>query len=268
MTLNWHGDDPILMGIVNVTPDSFSDGGKYLKADDAIAHGLKLHQEGAAILDIGGESTRPGSDPVPPEQELQRVIPVVKALRDCGSLISIDTRNASVMKAAIDAGAGLVNDVSALEHDPASMDIIVQSEVMVSLMHMKGDPRTMQDNPHYDNVLQEVYDYLEERIAACIEAGIDQNRIIIDPGIGFGKTLEHNLTLLKKIDFFRSLGVKILLGASRKRFIETLSAKAAAHDRVGGSIAACLSAYQKGIRLFRVHDVKETAQALAVFRAL
>lgn len=263
----WNADEPVLMGVVNVTPDSFSDGGKYLQAERAIEHGLRLRDEGAGILDIGGESTRPGAAPVDAKEEIARVLPVLRGLKDCGVPLSVDTRNALTMKAAIDAGVSIVNDVSSLEHDPESLPVIASSEVFICLMHMKGRPQTMQDDPQYEDVLREIYGYLEGRIAACLEAGIDRNRIMIDPGIGFGKTLEQNLIILKNIDFFNTLDVPLLLGVSRKRFIGALCSGAGAEERMPGSIAACLSAYDKGVRLFRVHDVAETKQALTVYRA-
>lgn len=257
--------DPILMGIVNVTPDSFSGDGK-LQAEAAIAHGLKLHREGAAILDIGGESTRPGAASVTIDEEIRRVVPVVEGLRNCGAAISVDTRHAAVMKAALKAGATMINDVSALEGE-GSLAVAAKSNALICLMHKKGEPQTMQTNPQYEDVLKDVYDYLAGRIKACTNIGVSKDRLLIDVGVGFGKTLEHNLTLLKNIDHFASLGVPILLGVSRKRFIEALSPGAGADQRVPGSIAAVLAAYAKGVRIFRVHDVAETAQALTVFRA-
>lgn len=261
-------DEPILMGIVNVTPDSFSDGGLYEKASAAIQHGLKLQEDGAHILDIGGESTRPGAKPITVEEEIARVVPVIEGLKDCGTLISIDTRHAATMRAALKAGASMVNDVSALEGDADSLSIVANSGAFVCLMHMKGDPQSMQDDPHYENVFQEVYDYLESRIDACVKAGVAQNRIVVDPGIGFGKTLEHNLILMNQIGEFRRLGVPVLLGASRKRFIQAIHPQATTDKRLAGSLAACLAAYGEGIRLFRVHDVAETAQALAVYEQI
>ena len=256
--------DPVLMGIVNVTPDSFSDGGLYLDPMKAIEHGRRLVAEGAKILDIGGESTRPGSAPVSPDEEQKRIIPVLEGLKDCGAILSVDTRNASTMQAALKAGAGMINDVSSLTHDPESLSVVAESNCRVCLMHMRGDPKTMQDQPVYDDVLAEIYDYLEARIAACERAGVNRNRILIDPGIGFGKTLEHNLIILKNLNYFDSLNVPLLLGASRKRFIEYLCPGTASEDRLPGSLAACIAAYNQGVRHFRVHDVVETAQALTV----
>ncbi len=259
-------NDFTLMGIVNVTPDSFSDGGRYLDPQKAIDHGLRLVDEGADILDIGGESTRPGSAAVAPEEEQERVIPVLEGLRNCGAVLSIDTRNASTMKAAIRAGAGYVNDISALTHDPESLPVVAGSDCLVCLMHMQGDPKTMQDAPVYEDVAREVYAYLENRIAQCEEAGVNRSRLVIDPGIGFGKTLEHNIILLNNIDKFLSLDVPVLLGASRKRFIDALCPTKGAENRLPGSLAACIAAYGKGVRHFRVHDVAETAQALTIYR--
>jgi len=258
-------DGPILMGIVNVTPDSFSDGGKFFEPEKAIAHGLSLAAEGAHILDIGGESMRPGAEPVSVEEELRRVLFVIEGLKNCGAMISIDTRHAAVMDAAIKAGAGMVNDVSALTHDPESMGVVGQAGVYVCLMHMKGDPRTMQNNPYYDDVFAEVYGYLLSRIGACRTNDIQMNRIIADPGIGFGKNLEHNLTLLNRMKEFESLGVKIMLAASRKRFIEAITGEAGVEHRLAGSLAAAVGGYMRGAKVFRVHDVKETKQALEVF---
>jgi dihydropteroate synthase len=259
-------DEPVLMGIVNVTPDSFSDGGLYASTESAIRHGLRLRDEGAHILDIGGESTRPGAAPVSIEEEIARVVPVIEGLKEAGAIISVDTRHAAVMRAAINAGASMVNDVSALEGDSDSLSVVAELDVYVCLMHMKGEPQTMQDDPHYDDVFQEVYDYLKSRIDVCQNAGIPASRIMIDPGIGFGKALEHNLILLKRLGEFKTLGVPMLLGASRKRFIQGLCPNAVTDKRLPGSLAVCLSAYNQGINIFRVHDVAETAQALNVFR--
>ena len=261
-------DEPVLMGVVNVTPDSFSDGGQFFDPQKAIDHGLRLRDEGAKILDIGGESTRPNAIPVTLEEEQRRVIPVIEGLRNCGVLISVDTRNSSTMRAAIEAGAGMVNDVSALTHDPESLSVVASSGVYVCLMHMKGNPQTMQNNPHYDDVMGEVYGFLAARMVACRDAGVTFNRIMVDPGIGFGKRLEDNIKILKNIDKFHELNSPVLFGASRKRFISDICATIHPHDRIFGSVAAVLSAYQKGVRIFRVHDVMETKQALDVFRAI
>lgn len=266
--IKWTGDDPILMGIVNVTPDSFSDGGRYLDTEKAVAHGLRLRAEGANILDIGGESTRPGAAPVSVEEEIARVVPVIQGLAGCGALLSVDTRNAATMRAAVGAGAGMINDISALTHDLDALAVAVETGAYVCLMHMQGEPQTMQADPVYKDVFAEVYGYLEGRIAACALAGVNRSRIVIDPGIGFGKSLEHNIILLNRLRDFKSLGVPLLLGASRKRFIEALCPNTSSDRRLPGSLAACLAAYSKGIRAFRVHDVAETAQALAVYHAI
>ncbi len=261
-------NQPVIMGIVNVTPDSFSDGGLYLDPKQAIEHGKKLHREGAAILDIGGESTRPGAKPVSIDEEISRVVPVLEGLRETGAILSIDTRHAEVMKAAIGAGATFINDITALTHDPNSMEIARKSGAFVCLMHMQGTPETMQTDPQYDDVFAEVYAYLKARIEACVAAGISRDRLYIDPGIGFGKTLDHNLVLLKRVGEFQVLGVPVLLGASRKRFIEHIDPTAVNGARFPGSLAACLSAYNSGIRYFRVHDVAETVQALKVYASI
>lgn len=261
---------PILMGVVNVTPDSFSDGGNFFDPKMAIEHGLKLIKEGADILDIGGESTRPNATPVSIEEEQARVIPVIEGLKKAGikALISIDTRNADTMQKAIDTGVDIVNDISALTYDINSMDVVSKAQVLVILMHMKGTPETMQNNPQYGDVVGEVYDYLSGRIKSCLAAGIDQSRIVIDPGIGFGKTLQNNLTLLKNLDKFHDLGCPVILGASRKSFIEKICPNTPANERLAGSITAALSGVSQGVQIFRVHDVKETRQAFAVHQAI
>ncbi len=257
--------EPVLIGIVNVTPDSFSDGGKFLDPAAAIAHGKRLIAEGAHILDIGGESTRPGSVAITVEEEQARILPVIRALAADGAFISVDTRNAATMRAALSAGAVMVNDVSALEHDPDAMAAVAESGCAVCLMHMNGSPDSMQSAPFYQDVLGEIYAYLEARVAACVAAGVNRNCIIIDPGVGFGKTLDHNLILLSRLKDFQALGVPVLLGASRKRFIEALCPGASVDKRLPGSLAAVLAGYSQGTRIFRVHDVSETAQALRVF---
>jgi dihydropteroate synthase len=266
--IDWTANDPIFMGIVNVTPDSFSDGGQYLDARKAIEHGFKLQKQGAHILDIGGESTRPGAAPVSIDEEISRIVPVIEGLKDCGALLSVDTRNAATMRAAIEAGAGMINDVTALEHDQDSLMVAKETGVYVCLMHMKGVPQTMQDAPVYGDVFEEVYAYLKERIDVCLHKGLSRKRLIVDPGIGFGKTLEHNLILLKRLKDFGELGMPLLLGASRKRFIGQLSPEASPEARLPGSLAVCMSAYNKGVRMFRVHDVAETRQALTVYKAI
>ncbi len=262
-------DRPRLMGIVNVTPDSFSDGGLWLDPGAAVAHGLQLEAEGADILDIGGESTRPGAEPIGVEEELRRVMPVVAALAGQVRVpISIDTRNAEVMRRAVDAGARIVNDVAALGHDPDALRLGAESGLPVVLMHAQGDPRTMQLDPSYDDVVLDVYDWLEARIAVCEAAGIPRERIVVDPGIGFGKTVAHNLALLASLSIFHGLGCPILLGASRKSFIGRLSGGAPADRRVPGSVAAALLGAAQGVQILRVHDVAATRQALAVWEAV
>ena len=256
-----------LMGIVNVTPDSFSDGGDFLEADRAAVHAKRLVAEGAEIVDIGGESTRPGSLEVPLEEERRRVLPVLERLADLGAAISVDTRKAALMREAVEAGADFVNDVSALTHDGASLGVVATLGCPVILMHARGDPRTMQDAPFYDDVLLEVYDYLEGRIEAAVAAGIERQRIVVDPGIGFGKSLDHNLALLAGLSLFHGLGVPILLGASRKRIIGSISGKRDPKERVPGSIAVALVGASQGVQMLRIHDVEATRQALDVWRA-
>ncbi len=265
-------DPPIIMGIVNATPDSFSDGGAFLDPAAAIAHGAAMIAAGARIIDIGGESTRPGAAQVPVEEEIRRVIPVIAGLRaraeNAGAIISIDTRNAATMAAALNAGAAVVNDVSALTHDPRAMEIVARSGAPVVLMHMQGEPATMQRAPSYDDIALDVYDYLEGRIAACREAGISSDRIVVDPGIGFGKTTAQNLALLSQISLFHGLGAPLLIGVSRKGFIGKLSAGEPPAGRLPGSLAAALACVGQGAQILRVHDVGETAQALKIALAL
>ena len=259
---------PRIMGIVNVTPDSFSDGGAFSSTNAAIAHGLQLAADGADILDIGGESTRPGALPVPLEEELARVIPVIEGLSGkTHARISVDTRKADVMRAAANAGADIINDVSALMHDARALEVAAETTLPIILMHAQGDPRTMQEQPTYDHVLLDVFDFLEARIEACRRAGISPNRLVIDPGIGFGKTLAHNLELMAGISLFHGMGVPVLVGASRKRFIGTISRVEAAANRVHGSVAAALAAVSQGVQIVRVHDVKATREALDVWMA-
>ena len=257
-----------IMGIVNVTPDSFSDGGRHETTEGAIAWGLRLAESGADLLDIGGESTRPGAAPVDPQDEIRRVVPVIRELANRGLLLSIDTRHANVMAAALEAGAHIINDITALEGDPAAVRVAVQSGAPVIVMHMRGtDPRTMQDDPSYGDVVAEVYRYLGNRIAALEAAGISKARLCVDPGIGFGKTPAHNLALLRHLQLLHGLGCAVLLGASRKRFISAGSADEAPQDRLGGSLAAAITAFSAGVQIVRVHDVAETAQARAVWFA-
>lgn len=262
---------PTLMGIVNVTPDSFSDGGQFDNTERAVEHSLRLMAEGAHILDIGGESTRPGAEAVPVQTELDRVIPVIEALSgqlDEGVRVSIDTRKPDVAQAAIKAGAHIWNDVSALTYREESVAMAAALQVPVILMHARGDPRTMQDNPSYADVVLEVRDFLVSRMEACVQAGLAREKLVIDPGIGFGKTLEHNLALMRSLSVLTELGAPVLLGASRKRFIASLDRQGAAEDRLGGSLAAVMTAWQQGVRWFRVHDVAATRQALAVLKSL
>ncbi len=261
-------DTPRLMGVVNVTPDSFSDGGDFLDAQAAIDHGKRLVDDGAHILDIGGESTRPGSKPITVDEECGRILPVIDGLADIGVPISVDTRHADVMRRAIDAGASIVNDVTALTGDPNSIDVCAETGVDVALMHMQGTPETMQDNPSYEDAALDIVDYMRERIETLTAAGIGRDKICIDPGIGFGKTLEHNLRILSAIDAFHELGVPILLGVSRKSFITKIDRNVPAKDRVAGSIAAAIAGWDRGVQIFRVHDVAETRQALAVWQAI
>jgi dihydropteroate synthase len=255
------------MGIVNVTPDSFSDGGLYDTTEGAITHAAGLATEGAAIVDIGGESTRPGSDVVEHNDELSRVVPVLEGLAGSPAVISIDTRKASVAKAAAKAGAKILNDVSALTHDPAGMAVAAETGLDVVLMHAQGEPKTMQDDPTYDDVALEVFDYLEARIEVCLAAGIARARIAADPGLGFGKTLAHNLTLLANLSLFHGLGVPLLVGASRKRFIGGLGQGRNPRSREPGSHAAAIVSAAQGAQILRVHDVEGSRQALDVWRA-
>jgi len=260
-------DRPLIMGVVNVTSDSFSDGGRYLAADAAIAHALQLEAEGADILDIGAESTRPGAKPVDLQVELSRVMPVIEALApQVRAPLSIDTRKAEVMRRAARAGAALINDVSALTYDPDAPQVAAETGLPVVLMHAQGDPRTMQDDPRYEDVVLDVYDWLGARIEACERAGIPRSRLLVDPGIGFGKTLAHNLALLGASSIFHGLGCAVLLGASRKSFIGGLTG-ADAQGRLPGSLAAALLAAEQGVQVLRVHDVAATRQALAVWEA-
>ena len=261
-------DVPRVMGIVNVTPDSFSDGGAHATADEAVAHGLKLAEEGADVLDVGGESTRPGASEVPLDEELRRVVPVVERLAKETSLpISIDTSKPEVMRAAVAAGAGMINDVSALRRDGA-LDAAAALGVPVVLMHMLGEPRSMQDAPVYDDVVAEVHRFLAERIFAAEMAGIDKKRIVVDPGFGFGKTLEHNLVLLAQLERVAELGVPVMAGLSRKQGIGALTGRGEPRERVHGSVAAALVAAQRGARLLRVHDVAATVDAMKVWNAV
>jgi dihydropteroate synthase len=261
-------DQPQVMAILNATPDSFSDGGQFADASSAAEAGARMAGEGAAIVDVGGESTRPGASIVWEGDEIERVVPIVRQLAGGGAAVSIDTRKAAVMEAALGAGARLVNDVSALTFDPRAMDVVAAAGVPVVLMHHQGAPESMQDNPRYDDVLVEVYEWLEDRIAAAEAAGIKRAQVLVDPGFGFGKSVAHNLELMNGLALFHSLGCPIVLGASRKRTIGALSNEAPADQRLGGSIAFALKAVEQGAQIVRVHDVPETVQALKIWRGL
>jgi len=262
-------DQPLIMGILNVTPDSFSDGGLHNRPDQALAHARQMILDGADIIDIGGESTRPGALAVPAEAETTRTAPVIAALRrSLQTPISIDTRKASVARAAHQAGANMVNDVSGFTYDPALARYCAKQGLPVCVMHAQGDPQTMQANPQYDNVLLDVYDFLAGQIAHLESLGIARQGVIVDPGIGFGKTLAHNLALLNGLALFHGLGCPILLGASRKKFIATLSPAEAAADRMAGSLAVALAAVAQGVHILRVHDVNETRAALNLWQAV
>jgi dihydropteroate synthase len=261
-------DRPHIMGVVNVTPDSFSDGGRFAGREAAIAHGRALLEAGADIIDIGGESTRPGAAPVSLQEELDRVIPVIAELAGAGALVSVDTRHAAVMTAAIEAGARIVNDVTALAGDAASLEVVARSNAAVVLMHMRGEPRTMQQDPVYDDAPLDIYDFFAERLAACAAAGIAADRIALDPGIGFGKRDPHNLAILADFAVFHGLGCALLLGVSRKSFIGRLSRGEDADHRLPGSLAAALAGLERGAHIIRAHDVAETAQAFSIWRAI
>jgi dihydropteroate synthase len=260
-----------IMGIVNVTPDSFSDGGEWFERGAAIAHAEQLVAEGATILDIGGESTRPFSEPVPLEEELARVVPVIEALADSdragGAQLSVDTMKLEVARAALDAGATYVNDVTAFRHDPRLAALVAERECDCCLMHMLGDPRTMQVDPRYDDVVSDVRGFLEERAAFAVAEGIAEERIMVDPGIGFGKTVGHNLELLRRLDEIVALGFTVLIGTSRKGFLGRLTGREDPHDRVAATVATNVLALERGAKVFRVHDVAATADALTVAAA-
>lgn len=256
-----------LMGVVNVTPDSFSDGGLYLDPEAAIAHGLELAAAGAEILDVGGESTRPGAEAVPHDEEMRRVIPVIERLVAGNSQISVDTSKAAVAAAALEAGAGIVNDVTALRGDPEMAALCAERGATVVLMHMRGKPRTMQDDPRYEDVVAEVKGFLAERLEAAIAAGIDEDDVWLDPGIGFGKTAAHNLELLRRLGELGDLGRPLVIGTSRKSFIGKVDGSAAG-ERLGGTIASSVLAAAEGAAVLRVHDVAEVGQALAVATAI
>ncbi|STQ89232.1 dihydropteroate synthase [Iodobacter fluviatilis] len=260
-------DRPLVMGILNVTPDSFSDGGHYKQIDAALAHAEKLLGDGADILDIGGESTRPGAAFVPAEEEMSRVIPVIKSLQSLNIPLSIDTRKSTVMRAALDAGVDLVNDIAALE-DEGALELLAQSNAAICLMHMQGDPRSMQATPCYQDVVAEVLSYLAARRDAALAAGVSHNRLLLDPGFGFGKTLEHNIALFKSLPQLKErLATPLLIGVSRKSMLGQITGQSVA-DRMPSSVAAALMAAQAGSAVIRVHDVRETVDALKILHAL
>ncbi len=259
---------PLIMGVVNVTPDSFSDGGLFLDADAAVRHGLQLVDEGADILDVGGESTRPGAEPVSEEEERQRVLRVVERLaQGAGARLSIDTTKLAVARAALDAGATLVNDVSAFRFDPGMAALVAETGAGCCLMHMLGEPRTMQQDPRYDDVVADVKAFLEERLAFAVSEGIDEENVWLDPGIGFGKTVEHNLELLRRLDEIVAIGRPVVVGTSRKSFLGKLAGGRDEDHRLPGTIATNVLALERGASVFRVHDVAQNVDALAVAAA-
>ena len=261
---------PHIVGVLNVTPDSFSDGGRHADRDVATEQAVRIFREGASILDIGGESTRPGAVTVDPSVESGRVIPVIERLRGsgCNGPVSIDTRKSEVAVEAVAAGANMLNDISALEFDPRTLELAVRERIPVCLMHAQGNPETMQDSPAYSDVLLDVYEYLEARVDACVAAGLSRDRLIIDPGIGFGKTAEHNLEILRGISLFHGLGCPVMAGVSRKRFIGTFGKENDALRRFPGSIAVGLEVLRQGVQFIRVHDIAQTWQAIALWRAM
>jgi dihydropteroate synthase len=264
------GPDPVLIGVLNVTPDSFSDGGDYLVPDKAAARAATMLDEGAQIIDVGGESTRPGSDPIPPEDEVRRVVPVVREIlaQRPDAIVSVDTYRAKTARAALEAGARIVNDVTALRGDRRMAEVVADARCPLVLMHMLGEPKTMQRDPRYDDVVREVRDFLAERAEHAVAAGVEPESILLDPGIGFGKTLEHNLALLLHLDALVETGFPVLVGASRKSFIGKITGVEEAKDRVFGTVATTVLAYERGATFFRVHDVRANREALAVARAI
>ncbi len=261
-------DRPRIMGVINVTPDSFSDGGAFLDPRSAIRHGQVLAAAGADILDIGGESTRPGAAPVSQQDELGRVLPVIRGLAHADAVLSIDSRKAAVMAAALTAGAGIINDVTALSFDPRSLSVAAESKAPVILMHSRGEPATMQAAPCYIHAPLDVYDELEARIVLCERAGISRGRIAVDPGIGFAKTASHNVEILRALSLFHGLGCAVVLGASRKSFIGRITGADDPQGRLAGSLAVASAALDQGVQILRVHDVEETRQMVEVWRAL
>ncbi|CAN5640447.1 dihydropteroate synthase [soil metagenome] len=264
------GTGPVVVGILNVTPDSFSDGGDFLDPEAAAEHAATMLDEGAGILDLGGESTRPGSDPVSQEEELRRVIPVIERVLTVrpGAVISVDTYRAGTAAAAIEAGARIINDVTALRGDPRMASVVKEADCPVIFMHMQGEPKTMQREPHYEDVVREVRDFLTRRAEYAVAAGIGPENVIVDPGIGFGKNLEHNLTLLRNLDDIVDLGFPVLIGASRKTFIGRITGVQEARKRAFGTVATTVLAYERGATFFRVHDVRANREALAVAEAV
>jgi dihydropteroate synthase len=258
---------PRIMGILNVTPDSFSDGGEWFDFDEAVDHGRLLVDEGADILDVGGESTRPGAEPVSLDEELRRVVPAVRALRDAGAQLSVDTMKLAVAEAAVDAGATFVNDVTAFRHEPEMAGFVADRGCDCCLMHMLGEPRTMQRDPRYGDVVADVSAFLEERIAFAVGEGVREDKILVDPGIGFGKTLEHNLELLRRLHEIAALGFPVVIGTSRKSFLALLTGREDPHERVAATLATTVLALERGATVFRVHDVAPTRDVLAVATA-
>ena len=260
------GPGPVVVGILNVTPDSFSDGGNFLDPDAAAEHAVAMLDEGAEILDVGGESTRPGSEPVSQEEEIRRVVPVLERILASRpeAVVSVDTYRAGTATAALEAGARLINDVTALRGDPRMATVAKEAACPVILMHMQGEPKTMQEEPHYEDVVREVRDFLGERAEYTVAAGVRPENVIVDPGIGFGKNLEHNLALLRNLDAVVDLGFPVLIGASRKTFIGRITGAQEARERVFGTVATTVLAYQQGVTFFRVHDVRANREALAV----
>ncbi|MBA3617628.1 MAG: dihydropteroate synthase [Rubrobacteraceae bacterium] len=264
------GTGPVVVGILNVTPDSFSDGADFLDPEAAAEHAATMLDEGAGILDLGGESTRPGSDPVSQEEEIRRVIPVIERILTArpGAVISVDTYRAGTAAAAIEAGARIINDVTALRGDPRMASVVKEADCPVIFMHMQGEPKTMQREPHYEDVVREVRDFLTRRAEYAVAAGIGPENVIVDPGIGFGKNLEHNLTLLRNLDDIVDLGFPVLIGASRKTFIGRITGVQEARKRAFGTVATTVLAYERGATFFRVHDVRANREALAVAEAV
>jgi dihydropteroate synthase len=260
---------PVVVGILNVTPDSFSDGGNFLDPEAAAEHAASLLDEGAGIIDVGGESTRPGSDPVSQEEEVRRVVPVIERIIVARpeAVISVDTYRSATAAAALSAGAGIVNDVTALRGDPRMISVVAEAQCPVILMHMQGDPKTMQSEPRYTDVVREVKDFLRSRAEQAVATGVSQENVIVDPGIGFGKSLDHNLALLRDLGAIVDLGFPVLVGASRKKFIGSITGVQAA-ERVFGTVATTVLAYERGASLFRVHDVRANSEALAVAEAV